>query len=78
LTALPFLGFDARMDPYWQLALTSGLGAALITVIAMHLALIPWRKSADAHWTERAQPRPPSWLGPAGRSCSFRAPCLPG
>jgi Zn-dependent protease with chaperone function len=43
------------MDPYWQLALTSGLGAALITVIVMHLALIPWRKSADAHWTERAR-----------------------
>lgn len=43
------------MDPYWQLALTSGLGAALITAFAMHLALIPWRKSIDAHWTERAR-----------------------
>jgi Zn-dependent protease with chaperone function len=52
---LPFLGFDARMDPYWQLALTSGLGTAVITVIAMHLALIPWRKSQGAHWTERAR-----------------------
>ncbi|MDP1586289.1 MAG: M56 family metallopeptidase [Prosthecobacter sp.] len=43
------------MDSYWQLALTSGLGAALITAVAMHLALIPWRKSIGAHWTERAR-----------------------
>ncbi len=43
------------MNPYWQLALTSGLGAALITAIAMHLALMPWRKSIGAHWTERAR-----------------------
>ena len=43
------------MDPYWQLVLTSGLGAALITVMAMHFALIPWRKSIGAHWTERAR-----------------------
>jgi Zn-dependent protease with chaperone function len=43
------------MDPYWQLVLTSGLGAALITVMAMHFALIPWRKSISAHWTERAR-----------------------
>lgn len=43
------------MDPFWQQTLISGLGSALITITAMHLALIPWRNSTGAHWTERAR-----------------------
>ncbi len=43
------------MDSQWQPIIVSGLGAAFITVITMHLALIPWRKSSGAHWTERAR-----------------------
>lgn len=43
------------MDFHWQLALTSCFGASVITVVAMHLALNPWRKSIGAHWTERAR-----------------------
>lgn len=43
------------MDPFWQQIIVSGLGAAFITMITMHLALIPWRKSIGAHWTERAR-----------------------
>lgn len=28
---------------------------ALFTGVALHLALIPWRRSAECHWTERAR-----------------------
>jgi Zn-dependent protease with chaperone function len=43
------------MDPFWQQTLISGLGSAVFTITAMHLALVPWRRSISAHWTERAR-----------------------
>lgn len=40
---------------YWHYVLITGLGSTVVTLVAMHLALVPWRRSAGAHWTERAR-----------------------
>jgi hypothetical protein len=61
------------MDPYWQLALTSGLGSALITVVAMQLALIPWRKSARSA-LDGTRPAPPAFMAWTGWAV-FLIPC---
>ena len=39
----------------WVFLGVSGLGAALLTALVMHLSLFSWRRSVGAHWTERAR-----------------------
>lgn len=43
------------MDFSWQYFFFSAAGMALLTILAMHLALVPWRRSVGSHWTERAR-----------------------
>lgn len=43
------------MDFSWQHFLLSAAGMALLTIVAMYLALVPWRRSVGSHWTERAR-----------------------
>lgn len=43
------------MDFSWLHFLLSAAGMALLTIVAMYLALVPWRRSAGSHWTERAR-----------------------
>lgn len=43
------------MHVNWQHFFLFGCGVALLSVLATHLALIPWRRSVGSHWTERAR-----------------------
>lgn len=43
------------MDFPWLHFFLSAAGMTLLTAAAMHLALVPWRRSAGCHWTERAR-----------------------